>query len=98
MNRKEWQALLDSYSSVEETARESLTGVRDHLETKCNKGHTFTATTLGADRRNLPPFHVEPMVCDRGTRGCNLEHRDREALVFARMTLERINTLIEEVQ
>ena len=90
MTEKEWTKLLKSYKTSKQVADESLEGLVDHIETPCAKNQTQTVATPNAGVRGLPPFHAEPVVCDRGTRGCNLVHNDGAALRFARLSLERI--------
>lgn len=90
MTEQEWKELLRSYASPLQVATEALEGVADHLDTPCNRGHNHTVATAGAGRRGLPPFHEEPVVCDRGSTGCNLQHQDGVALKFSRMAFERI--------
>lgn len=90
MTREEWARLLKTYRTPKRTAREVLEGIADHLDTPCTGGHTQTVATPGSGSRGLPPFHEEPLRCNRGTTGCNLVHDDSEALVYARMGLERL--------
>lgn len=90
MTREEWARLLKTYRTPKRTTREVLEGIADHLDTPCRTGKTQTVVTPASGARHLPPFHEEPTVCDRGTSGCNLRHDDHEALVYARMGLERI--------
>lgn len=98
MTEKEWKELLQTYTTPEQTATEVLEGVVDHVETSCNRGQTQTVATPGAGSRGLPPFHQEPIVCDRGTRGCNLAHNDTQALIFTRLGLERIVEQLQETK
>jgi hypothetical protein len=90
VNEKEWAKLLKSYKTSKRVAKESLEGIIDHIETPCAKGQTQTVATPNAGVRGLPPFHQEVLICDRGSRGCNLEHNDGQALQFSRMALERV--------
>lgn len=90
MNKVQWKKELNTYTTPVQVAKESLEGLSDHLNTRCNKSHTRTVATQNAGRRGLPPFHEEPVVCDRGTSGCNLVHNDGMALEFSLMAFERI--------
>lgn len=89
MNEQEWLAELKTYRSSKRTIKETLEGVADHLDTPCSNGQTRTVVNEGSSSRGLPPFREEHFVCDRGTKGCSKVHNDGQALVFARMGLER---------
>lgn len=88
MNEQEWRAELATYIHPKQTAAEILIGVADHLDTECTNGNTQTVVTSGPQPR--APFKQEPVICDRGTSGCNLMHQDRKALHFARIGLEHL--------
>jgi hypothetical protein len=88
MNEQEWRNELAIYTTPKQTAEEILEGVADHLDTKCTSGNTQAVATSGPQPR--APFKQEPIVCDRGTSGCNLLHQDRKALHFARIGLEHL--------
>lgn len=90
MNEREWAKLLKTYTTPNQVAVESLEGLSDHINTECTRGHTQVVATRSAGSRGLPPLHDELVTCDRGTRGCNLIHNDRQALRFSEMALERI--------
>lgn len=90
MDEKEWSKLLKTYRSPIRVAKESLEGLSDHINTKCKTGQTQMVATQSAGRRGLPPFHEELVVCNRGTKGCSLNHDDKTALRFSEMAFERI--------
>lgn len=96
MTRSEWQKMLDTYTSVEQVVSESLEGLVEHIDTPCQTDKQRTVVIPGSSGRGLPPFTSEPVFCDRGKRGCGLVHHDFEALVFARMSLDRIAVISEE--
>jgi hypothetical protein len=88
MDEQEWRDELATYTTPKQTAEEILIGVADHLDTKCTKGHTQMVVTSGPQPRQ--PFKEEPVYCNLGTKGCNLDHQDREALRFVRIGLEHL--------
>lgn len=92
MNLTDWINLLQLYKTPEQVVNESLEGLNDHLR-PCQKDHTVavvkTVPTLGA----RTPFVEEPMVCNRGTKGCNLHHDDLMALYFAKAAFERVQEM-----
>jgi hypothetical protein len=90
MTEDNWRELLQTYSTPEVVVEESLTGIRDHIETPCARGHTQMVHVAGVPTGLAP----RPVTCDRGTRGCNLEHNDPQALRFARMAFERLEELL----
>lgn len=90
MNENQWHAELATYRTPGQVARECLEGISDHIGTKCKTGQTQTVATRSAGSRGLPPFHEEPVTCDRGSSGCNLEHNDAMAMRFAEMGFQRI--------
>jgi hypothetical protein len=88
MNEQDWLDELATYATPKQTAEEILEGVADHLDTECTSGNTQTVATRGTQPR--APFSELPLVCDRGTQGCNLVHNDHAALHFARIGLEHL--------
>jgi hypothetical protein len=88
MDEQEWRAELATYATPRQTAKEILEGVADHLDTECTSGNMQTVATRGQQPR--APFSEQPLVCDRGTQGCNLVHHDHDALRFARIGLEHL--------
>lgn len=89
-----WRAELATYDSARQAIEETFEGVSDHLDQPCGSDATQTVYSASS-----PVGLAErPTVCDRGTRGCPLEHNDRQALEFARMGLERAAALLEEAR
>jgi hypothetical protein len=88
MNEQEWRDELATYTTPEQTAKEILEGVADHLDAECTSGHTQVVATQGSQPR--VPFVQTAISCDRGTPGCHLIHQDLVALRFARIGLEHL--------
>lgn len=93
MDTAEWAKLLKSYRTPKRVVAEALEGIVDHIETSCTSGHTVTLVKTVPRHGGRTPFVQGLTTCDRGTRGCNLKHNDSMALVFARMSLERLAEL-----
>lgn len=95
MDEKEWNRLLKTYTTPMQVVEESLEGLSEHINQGCHRGHTQTVAVQASGRRGLPPFREELVTCDRGTRGCNLEHNDQQALRFSEMAFERVRELLK---
>ena len=81
MTRDEWANLLQTFITVREAAEQTLIATTEHINMPCTHPPSFSG--LLGNRFDLDS-------CDRGTKGCSLDHNDKEALVFAKLTLERI--------
>lgn len=81
-----WADELKTYRSSKRAARETLEGAASHIDEECLNGATqmvhSVASPVGLAERDI--------YCDRGTRGCNKQHNDLDALRFTRMGLERV--------
>lgn len=93
----QWKAELRGYESVKQIIDETLIGLEDQFQ-DCSKEHTRTVAVQTSGRRGLPPFREEPMVCDRGTSGCNKIHNDFMALQFAEAAFQELRHRREKLK